>query len=268
MQAITRTEIVDFRTAPAERKAEAIAHTIALLEQLFEGPGLAPQCEALARGEVGIFSLALYFAGARPVGFAMVVHDVLEIEGREIVVGRGLTGLHREFRGGQRVVGFYLRGAVALLRHHRDKPVWGFVAAAHISSYRVIARNMPGVVPHPDRELDATQRAWIDVLAERFHYERRAGDHPLVCRRPVRVRGARTTPPPTPRPLDALDRFYLGLIPPDAPDACIMTLFRLSFGTLIGVLGRAFVARLRSAARRIVVRGRLASADPRPAKLR
>lgn len=240
-----RTDVFDFRTEPAARKAEALGRMCPLIEELFEGPGVGPLCAALRSGDIHVFKLALYYAGADPVGFALVVHDVVELDGRAVVVGRAFTGMRRQWRGQQRSLGFFLRTGLDMLRHHRGTPLWAFVPAMHISSYRVIALHVPGVVPHPDRALSDAERRWIDALADRFGCERAPGDHPLVCRRPLRVRGAGHTPPPTARPEDALDRFFTALNPAHAEGGCVMTLAPITPATLLGALGRWTLGQLR-----------------------
>lgn len=250
MNQITRTEIVDFRTDAAERKAMAAAGVAVLVEELFEGPGVAPLCAALHGGGVNVFKIALYFDADVLVGFAMVVHDTAELDGRTVVIGRAISGLRREWRGHQTCSAFFLASGLSLLRHHRGKELWGFVPAMHVSSYRVIARFLPGVVPHPERAISDQQLRWIDALARRFACERADGDHPLVCRRPLRVKGARQGSRPTGRPEDVLDRFFFALNPAHAEGACIMTLFPVTSVKILGALALYALHRVRRALRR------------------
>jgi hypothetical protein len=250
---ITRTEIVDFRTDAPERTAMAAASVASLIDEIFEGPGVAPLCVALRGGGVNVFKVALYFDAAVLVGFAMVVHDTAELDGRTVAIGRAICGLRREWRGRQTSTAFFLACGLSLLRHHRGKELWGFVPAMHVSSYRVIAR-VPGVVPHPRREVSDRQIQWIDALARRFGCERAEGDHPLVCRRPLRVKGARQAPRPSERPDDALDRFFFEINPAHAEGACVMTLFPVTHAKLLVTLARYAVHRVRRALGRPVAR--------------
>lgn len=247
MPTITRTDIIDFRRDAAERRAAAQEITVQLVAELFEGPGLAPLCGALQRGDINIFRLALFYDGDAPVGFAMVVHDRVEHEGRTCVVGRAFTGMRRAYRGRGSSLRFFVASGIGLLRHHRGEELWGFVPALHISSYRVIARHFPGAVPHPSRPVSEAQRGLIEALARRFGCERRPGDHPLVCRRHLRVKDARCAPP-TPRAADELDRFFHAMNPGHAEGACVMVLVPVTPGTLLGAAGRALL----SGARRLL----------------
>lgn len=250
MHQITRTEIVDFRKDAAERKAMAATSVAVLIEDIFEGPGVAPLCAALHGGGVNVYKIALYFDADVLVGFAMVVHDTAELDGKTVVIGRAISGLRPEWRGRQTSTGFFLACGLSLLRHHRGKDLWGFVPAMHVSSYRVIARFLPGVVPHPERAVLDRQLRWIDALARRFGCERAEGDHPLVCRRPMRVKGARQAPRPTERPEDALDRFFFALNPAHAEGACVMTLFPVTPAKFLGALALYALHRVRRTLRR------------------
>ena len=251
MHPITRTEIVDFRTDAPERKVMAAASVAVLVDEIFEGPGVAPLCAALHGGGVNVFKVALYFDAAVLVGFAMVVHDTAELDGRTVVIGRAVSGLRREWRGRQTSAAFFLACGLSLLRHHRGKELWGFVPALHVSSYRVIARFLPGMVPHPQRVVSDRQLRWIDTLARRFGCERAEGDHPLVCRRPLRVKRARQAPRPSERPEDALDRLFFGLNPAHAEGACVMTLFPVTHAKILGALARYALHRVRRALGRL-----------------
>jgi hypothetical protein len=250
MHRICRTERFDFLTDAAERKARALAHVVALVAAIFEGPGVAPLCAALQGGEVDVFRVALYLAGDVPVGFAMVVHDVVELDGRQVVIARAFSGMREEWRGQQRSISFFLACTLHLLRRHRGEEVWGFVPALHVSSYRVIARHMPDMVPHPDRPASAAQLRWLHALADRFGCQRVEGDHPCVCRRPLQVRGARHSPRPERGPEDAFDRLYRAILPVDDGGACVMTLIPVSATRLLGAVGRYVVHRVRRALRR------------------
>lgn len=265
MPEITRTEIIDYRSAAEDRKVLGREKVAEILPVLFEGPAVETTRQALLSGALQVFQIALWYDRERLVGFALIVHDELDHQGQLMAVARAITGLMPAYRGRQHIAGFFLRAALHVCLHYRDRPLWAFFPVVHVSSYRSITQNYPRAVPHPEREVTEEQRALIEAMALRFRCERAPGDHPLVCRRAMWVRGARDQLPQAPREEDALDRHFYTLNPHYAEGGCVMTLLELKLSNLPVAAGKILLQRLRRRLRGLLAP--LVTADALPQRL-
>lgn len=241
---ITRAETIDFSTAPDADKARAREALAAMMEELFEGPGIAPYCAALRGGDINFFQIGLRFDGERLVAAATLTLDPIEGEG-EAKVFRSMALIRPEYQGRRMLTGFAIRSVATLLWRHRGAPIWSFSPAQHLASYRFLARHLHGLTPHPDREPTAEELDRVDRLARKFHCQRLPTDHPLVCRRPVWLKGAVRQAKPLEHPMDRFGRYFLEINPNAHEGGCVMTLGRVSPMTVLSMLATWPVLRLR-----------------------
>lgn len=202
--------------------------------QIFDGPGLGALTEVLASGSQGKTTLQCYYDQAgRCVGFAALLCDELEHDGAPWTVFRAMTGLLPEYRGRQSVLGFYLATLAGYLLRYPGRRVFFFTPVVHVSSYRLLARHAKEMYPHPDRPVPPRMMEIIQRLGARYACARVDGEHPLVCRRSVWVRGDQRKQARRLGAGDALDRFFLQINPRAGEGNCIMTLAPVTIGQLL-----------------------------------
>jgi hypothetical protein len=215
--------------------------------QIFDGPGLGALIEALASGTHGKTTLQCHYDDAgRCVGFAALLCDELEHDGEPWTVFRAMTGLLPEYRGRQSMTGFYLTTLAGYLLRHPGRRVFFFTPVVHASSYRLLARHAKEMYPHPDRPVPPQIMAIIQRLGARYACAKVEGEHPLVCRRAVWVRGDQRKQARRLQAGDALDRFFLRINPRAGEGNCVMTLAPVTVGQL--VVGALRYGRSRAAA--------------------
>lgn len=227
-----RCTVLDFRSASPSQLREAQQEMLTIIEDVFDGPGMGDLRKRIETG-TGIVWVARYHDGERIVGFALVVLDELSIDGRSVLVARALTGFRSAWRGGQRVMPFFVRCGMLLLLDHPRRELWTFIPALHVSSYRLLAKHVPAMDPHPARPLSPERRTWLEKIAEAYKCQREPGDHPLVCRRGMLVRAA-DAPPPSPREPDDLDRYFYSINPHHAQGGCVMILAPINLSNVLG----------------------------------
>lgn len=209
-----------------EAERTALLHTLlALNQEIFDGPGLTAVIEAIAKGTLGLTTLRLYFDETeRCVGYASLLCDEFEHEGEPWAVFRAMTGLLPEYRKRQSVMGFYISTVAAYLLRNPRRRTFFFAPLVHVSSYRLVARHAREMYPHPDQPVPA--RIWevMKRLGARYACVPVEGEHPLVCRRSVWVRGTQGAKAPRLDQGDAFDRFFHQINPRFSEGLCVMTL--------------------------------------------
>lgn len=201
---------------------------LALNHQIFEGPGLRAITEGVAKGLQGRTTLQLYFnASHECVGYAALVGDEFEHEGKPWTVFRAMTGLLPEYRGKQSVLGFYLSelGGYVLRNPHRR--AFFFTPVVDISSYRVLTRHAQEMYPEPGRPVPADVMELMLRLGARYNLAAIKGEHPLVRQRPLWVRGSQGRPGAKG---DVFEQFFQELNPRSDEGLCVMTLAPISNG--------------------------------------
>lgn len=202
--------------------------------QIFDGPGLQTLIEALASGTLSKTTLQHYYdQEGRCVGFAALLCDELEHDGEPWSVFRAMTGLLPEYRGRQSVMGFYITTLAGYLLRHPGRRVFFFTPVVHVSSYRLLARHAKEMYPHPDRPVPPRMMEIIQRLGARYACAKVEGEHPLICRRSVWVRGDQRKQARRLQAGDALDRFFLRINPRAGEGNCIMTLAPVTIGQLL-----------------------------------
>jgi hypothetical protein len=222
---------------PEQLDADARARLLEELQinrQIFDGPGLAALIEALASGSLCKTTLQCYYDQAgRCVGFAALLCDEFEHDGAPWSVFRAMTGLIPAYRGRQSVTGFYISTLASYFLRHPGRKVFFFTPVVHASSYRLLARYAKEMYPHPDRPVPPRMMEIIQRLGERYACAKVEGEHPLVCRRSVWVRGDQRKQVRRLQAGDAWDRFFLQINPRSGEGNCIMTLAPVTIGQLL-----------------------------------
>lgn len=230
---IANAKTVHPRQLDEAGRAALLGVLLPLNQEIFDGPGLPALVEALASGTLGLTTIQLYYDEAdRCVGYACLLGDEFEHQGEPWTVFRAMTGLLPEHRKQQSVLRFYIRTiGVYLLRNPRRRTFF-FTPVVHVSSYRLLARHAPEMYPHPEQPVPAHIAAIMQRLGARYACTPVEGEHPLVCRRAVWVRG---TPGAGPRLAqgDAFDRFFQQLNPRFGEGLCVMTLAPVTLGQVL-----------------------------------
>jgi hypothetical protein len=204
---------------------------LALNQQVFEGPGLQATTEVVAKGLQGWSVLQLYFnARHQCVGYAALVGDEFEHEGKPWTVFRAMTGLLPEYRGRQSVMGFYLSELGAYALRNPRRRVFFFTPIVHISSYRVLAKHAREMYPMPGRPVPAGMMELIEKLGARYKLAPIEGEHPLVRRRSMWVRGSQGRASGTG---DAFDQFFREINPRSGEGLCVMSMAPVSIGQVV-----------------------------------
>jgi hypothetical protein len=202
--------------------------------QIFEGPGLQALTEVLASGAQSKTTIQCYYdQDGRCVGFAALLCDEFEHDGEAWSVFRAMTGLLPEYRGRQSVMGFYLTTLAGYLLRRPGRRVFFFTPIVHASSYRLLARHAKEMYPHPDRPVPPQIMEIIQRLGERYACAKVEGEHPLICRRSVWVRGDQRKQARRLQAGDALDRFFLQINPRAGEGNCIMTLAPVTISQVV-----------------------------------
>jgi hypothetical protein len=197
----------------------------ALNQEIFDGPGLPAVTEALASGTLGLTTIQLYFDEAdRCVGYACLLCDELDHEGEPWTVFRAMTGLLPAYRKRQSVLGFYIATITAYLLRNPRRRTFFFTPIVHISSYRLVARHAREMYPHPEQPVPPSIAEIMQWLGARYACTPVEGEHPLVCRRSVWVRGTQGAKASRLEQGDAFDRFFHQLNPRFSEGLCVMTL--------------------------------------------
>ena len=113
--------------------------------------------------------------------------------------------------------------AAHLLRNPRRRTFF-FTPIVHISSYRLVARHAHEMYPHPEQPVPPEIWEIMQRLGARYACTPVKGEHPLVCRRSVWVRGTQGAKAPRLEQGDAFDRFFHQLNPRYSEGLCVMTL--------------------------------------------
>jgi hypothetical protein len=201
---------------------------LALNQQIFDGPWLQAVTEGLTKGLHGKTTLRLYFnAQQQCVGYAALLGDEFEHEGKPWTVFRAITGLLPEYRGRQSVLGFYLSELTGYALRNPRRRVFFFTPVVHISSYRVLARHAREMYPLPGRPVPADVMELMQRLGARYNLAPIEGEHPLVRRRPMWVRGSQGR---RSEAGDAFDQFFREINPRSGEGLCVMTLAPISLG--------------------------------------
>jgi hypothetical protein len=201
---------------------------LALNQRIFEGPGIQAVTEVIAKGLQGRTTVQLYFnAQHQCVGYAALLGDEFEHEGKPWTVFRAMTGLLPEYRGRQSVLGFYLSELTAYALRNPSRRVFFFTPVVHISSYRVLARHAREMYPMPGRPVPAGVMELMQRLGARYNLAPIEGEHPLVRRRQLWVRGSQGRSGATG---DAFDQFFRAINPRSGEGLCVMTLAPISIG--------------------------------------
>lgn len=209
-------------------RAALFQDLLALNERIFEGPWIQAISEGLAKGSYGRTSLRLYFnAHQQCVGYAALLGDEFEHEGKPWTVFRAITGLLPEYRGRQSVLGFYLSDLGAYALRNPGRRIFFFTPVVHISSYRVLARHAREMYPMPGRPVPAGVMELMQRLGARYNLAPIEGEHPLVRRRPMWVRGSQGR---SGEAGDAFDQFFREINPRSGDGLCVMTLAPISIG--------------------------------------
>lgn len=171
---------------------EALFHELLVInQQVFEGPWLQAISEGVAKGHHGRTAIQLYFnARQECVGYAALLGDEFEHEGKPWTVFRAITALLPEYRGRQSVMGFYLSEITRYALRNPRRRVFFFTPVVHISSYRVLARHAREMYPLPGRPVPADVMELMQRLGARYNLAPIEGEHPLIRRRPMWVRGS------------------------------------------------------------------------------
>jgi hypothetical protein len=210
-------------------RAALFQELLVLNRQIFDGPGLEPTTEAIAMGRLGKTTLQCYFdATGRCIGFAALLCEEFEQEGAPWSVFRAMTGLLPEYRGRQSVMGFYLTTLASYVLRNPRRRVFFFTPVVHISSYRLVARHALEMYPHPERPVPPAMLELFQRLGARYACARVEGEHPLVCRRTIWVRGHNEHKARRLEEGDAYDRFFQQLNPRSSEGNCLMTLVPLT----------------------------------------
>jgi hypothetical protein len=196
-----------------------------LNQEIFDGPGLPALTEAIAKGTLGQTTIQLYFDAAdRCVGYASLLGDEFDHEGEQWTVFRAMTGLLPEYRKRQSVMGFYITTVAAYLLRNPRRRTFFFTPVVHVSSYRLVARHAREMYPHPEQPVPVRISELMKRLGARYACNPVEGEHPLVCRRAVWVRGTQGQKALRLDQGDAFDRFFHQLNPRFSEGLCVMTL--------------------------------------------
>jgi hypothetical protein len=230
---IASTQVVRPERLDEAGRAALLGELLALNQKIFEGPGVQAITEALVKGLAGKTTLQLYFnARQQCVGYAALLCDEFRQEGKPWSVFRAMTGLLPEYRGRQRVLGFYLSQLTGYLLRNPRRRAFFFTPLVHISSYRVVARHAWEMYPHPERAVPTSVMKLMQQLGARYHLTSIKGEHPLVCRRPMWVRGSHGSQARQGQTRDVFDRYFEQINPRSSEGRCVMTLAPLSLGQM------------------------------------
>jgi hypothetical protein len=205
-----------------------------ICSRIFDGPGLHAMVDALAHGKLGKTTMQRYYdADGRCVGFATLLCDEFEQDGEQWSVFRAMTGLLPEYRKRQRVMSFYISVLGAYLLRNPRRRVFFFTPVVHISSYRLLARHAAEMYPHPDQPTPPRMLELMQGLGARYGCTPVEGEHPLVCRRSVKVRSTPGTKEHRLAQGDALDRFFQQINPRFSEGLCVMSLAPVTLGQVV-----------------------------------
>jgi hypothetical protein len=236
IQSIVSTQTLVPEQLSGEEREELAREMLGLIAQIFDGPWLQGLADGIAKGGLGRTTLQRYFNEAgQCVGFAALFLDEFEQDGEPWSVFRGFAGLLPEYRTRQSIMQFYFATGAPYLLKNPGRRAFFFAPLVHVSSYRVVARHVPEMYPHPAHELSPELQAVMQRLGERYGCKPVEGEHPLVCRRSAWVR---ETPGASPRPAgaaDEIDQFFHQLNPRVGDGLCLMTLVPVSPRHLPGI---------------------------------
>lgn len=222
---IAYTRTISPRQLDEAGRAALLLEMQALNREIFDGPGLPALTEAIAHGTLGLTTIQLYFDEAgRCVGYASLLCDEFEHEGEPWTVFRAMTGLLPAYRKRQSVLGFYITTIAAYLLRNPRRRTFFFTPIVHVSSYRLVARHAREMYPHPEQPVPPGIWEIMKCLGARYACTPVEGEHPLVCRRSVWVRGTHGPKAPRLDQGDAFDRFFQQLNPRFSEGLCVMTL--------------------------------------------
>lgn len=174
-----------------------------------------------------------------------------------------MTGLLPEYRKQQSVMGFYIATIGAYLLRNPRRRTFFFTPIVHISSYRLVARHVPEMYPHPEQPVPARIQEIMQRLGARYACIPVEGEHPLVCRRAVWVRGTQGAKTHRLEQGDAFDRFFYQINPRFPEGLCVMTLAPVTLGQVLRAALRYCRTRVSVLLRRL--RGAHAPAPQLPA---
>jgi hypothetical protein len=244
---IAHAKIVRPRQLDDAGRAELLRELLPLNQEIFDGPGLPALVEALSSGTLGLTTIQLFYNGEdRCVGYACLLGDEFEHEGEPWTVFRAMTGLLPEYRKQQSVMGFYITTIGAYLLRNPRRRTFFFTPIVHISSYRLVARHVAEMYPHPEQPVSPRILETMQRLGARYACTPVEGEHPLVCRRAVWVRGTHGAKAHRLEQGDAFDRFFHQINPRFTEGLCVMTLAPVT-------LGQVFKAALRYCRTRVSV---------------
>jgi len=218
----------------AEARTQLAQELYVLCDEIFGGPNTRPLAEGLANGAAGDVTLCRYFdRTGRLVGFTAALLAELELDGAAYSIFRGMSALLPEFRGGQTVAGFWARLLIQYRLRHPRRHIYFFTPVAHISSFRVFAKNLPTLYPYtaPTPEALRVMRA----LKTHFHYGTVEGGDEWLCNRAAWTKEDAAIDRRLGRN-DVINQFWKRTNPHPERGDCLLVLFPVTAANLAGGL--------------------------------
>ena len=235
---IRRTRAVSVSTMSDDEREQLVGALYPIYRESFTGFDRGTFARAILfrdpRARLGLY----YGTDEKLAGFSSIKLERLEFDGRAHGVLHAGTYISERYRGGAASIRFGLREALRCKLRHPLTPLWYLAEMTNPAPYRLLARSMAVVYPHPDVPAPpvvvALTRAVAKLRGMRFDPAR----GPWVARYEHAARGARSAGARGSATLrdDRYVRYYMSLNPEFAAGDDLLTCIPLDASNILAGL--------------------------------